>query len=65
MTNRTKEPKFFETGTKKDELIDFRVWLAEADRLRVRLQPEYLKALIDAELYKNPVAQLGAWRRGL
>jgi len=58
LTNRTKEPKFFETGTKKDELIDFRVWLAEADRLRVRLQPEYLKALIDTELYKNHIAQL-------
>ncbi len=53
LTFRTKNPKFFDTGTKADELIDFRVWLAEADRLNIQILPQALEQLIDEELHKH------------
>lgn len=58
LTLRTKDPKFFETGTKADELVDFRVWLAEADRLKINFSTDYLFAMIDAELYKRALTEM-------
>jgi hypothetical protein len=44
-------------SVKANAIIDFRVWLAEADRLRIQLLPEHLEHLIDLELFKTTIAR--------
>lgn len=54
LDERTRSNKyFFETGTKADDIIDFQVWLAEADRLKINFSKDLLFAMIDTELYKR------------
>lgn len=58
LTLRTKDPKFFDTGVKGDELIDFQVWLAEADRLRINFTGEQLLRMVNEELYKQALTDI-------
>jgi len=51
-TIRLKDKYFFDTGVKADELIDFRTWLAEADRLGISLLPQHLEILVATELHR-------------
>lgn len=53
LTLRTKDPKFFETGTKTDDIVDFLVWLAEADRLGVRVPDKLVYTMIGNELFRE------------
>src|SRR5262249_51247024 len=57
LTFRTKEPNFFDNSfkpaSKIDELIDFRVWLTEADRLGINIPTDKLLNMIEAELFKD------------
>ena len=46
LLRRLQNPNFFDSGTKIEELVDFRTWLAEADRLGVSLTDEELRKLI-------------------
>ena len=46
LVRRVNAPFFFDTGTKVEELVDFKTWLAEADRLGIAITPEELQRLI-------------------
>src|SRR5206468_10473321 len=46
-------PRYFESGVKIDDLVDFKLWLAEADRLNIDLTIEAVKALVRIELVRN------------
>jgi hypothetical protein len=46
LVRRHSAPNFFDTGTKIEELVDFKTWLAEADRLDIRITHEELQKLI-------------------
>lgn len=67
LTLKTKNTNFFGTGTKIDDLVDFRMWLAEADRLGVFLTPENVvgsikePGLIEMDLVKR-LATIGMSR---
>jgi hypothetical protein len=50
---KMRRQRFFETGVKIDELINFMVWLAEADRLRVELTDKDVRDLAALE-YGDP-----------
>ena len=45
-----RKPLYFTGGTKLGELMDFKMWLIEADRLGIRLEPEFVQSLLDLEL---------------
>jgi hypothetical protein len=57
LTFRTKDTNFFEgptkTASKVDDLIDFRVWLAEADRLGIKIPDNLFLRMLEAELFKD------------
>jgi hypothetical protein len=48
---RAVRARYFGTGVTLDELVDFKVWLHEADRLGVNLIPEHVKALLNDDLF--------------
>lgn len=51
LEQRARQPRFFgESGVKIDDLIDFKIWLAEADRLKIELTDEKVAELTQLEL---------------
>src|SRR5260370_4328717 len=46
LSKRLRQPRYFEGGVKLEELLDFMLWLQEADRLGINLQPEAVDALV-------------------
>ncbi len=48
---RAVKPRYFDTGVTLDELVDFKVWQHEADRLGVNLIPEHVKTLLNDDLF--------------
>jgi hypothetical protein len=49
LQERLSKPRYFGSGVKLDELVDFQVWLLEADRLGITLLPDDVKRLLDLE----------------
>lgn len=50
---RQKRSRYFESGTKLDDLADFKVWLAVANRLGVKLDDAALVELVRRDLYDD------------
>ena len=46
LVRRLNLTNFFDTGTKIEELVDFKTWLAEADRLGINITSDELQKLI-------------------
>jgi hypothetical protein len=53
------KPRFFGAGVTLDDLVDFKVWLHEADRLGVALVPEDVKRLLNQEVYAYEFKDFG------
>lgn len=45
-----RQPRYFESGVKAEELLDFKIWIAEADRLGIYLNNDAVMQLIPFEL---------------
>ena len=54
---RLKSKEFFPGGVQGDELLTFKAWLSEADRLGVTLRPTDVPWLVLADVYKLDMAQ--------
>jgi hypothetical protein len=50
---RWHKAKYFGSGVKLDELVDFKVWLLEADRLGIKLLPEHVQILLNIEMLSD------------
>ncbi|MCI0681239.1 MAG: SurA N-terminal domain-containing protein [Gemmataceae bacterium] len=51
LEEKARQPNFFgDSGFKFDDLVDFQVWLAEADRLGIELTDEAVLSLVQIEL---------------
>jgi hypothetical protein len=59
LSRRYQSPNFFDTGTKVPDLVDFKTWLLEADRLGISISDDELRKLIDLDTFRNVV--LGAF----
>jgi hypothetical protein len=55
LLHRLNDRHFFGTGTKLDELVDFQAWLAEADRLEIRLEPKAYEEMSYGDLYRRQI----------
>jgi hypothetical protein len=76
---RNRKMRYFGTGVKLHELLDFKVWLVEADRLGIKLTPDHVRILLRKELLPpevryflkqeviqfDPVDHMGVVIRGL
>lgn len=45
LESNLRAPRYFDSGVKIDELVDFKLWLMEADRLNIDLSPVAVKDL--------------------
>lgn len=52
-TERLKKPRYFEGSITLEGLADFKMWLAEADRLRIYLDAEAVRRLVESELNRT------------
>src|SRR6516162_8712198 len=48
---RKAKPRYFDGGVKFDDLVEFKLWQAEADRLGIYIQDEHLEILFASELF--------------
>jgi hypothetical protein len=55
LTNRLARPRFFSGGVKYDDLLNFMLWLQQADRLGIALEREALAVLISEQIYGRAV----------
>ncbi len=53
---------YFDSGVTLDELVDFKVWLYEADRLGVNLVPEHVKLLLNDDLGASKFFQMFGYK---
>src|SRR5207244_384506 len=44
-------PRYFEGGVKFDELVEFKLWQLEADRLGIKIEDQHIKYLFAWEFY--------------
>ncbi len=51
LETRLRNPRYFGSGVKLEELMDFKIWLHEADRLNIQLAPEIVQYMVDAEMF--------------
>lgn len=58
LSERLERPRYFEGGTKFDEIVDFILWRNQADRLGVNLGIEGLRELIQLDVHGRPVGFL-------
>ncbi len=54
---RLQKPRYFDLGTKLDDVIEFKIWQAQADRLGVTLTEEYLQTLVMREFFNSLAEQ--------
>ena len=54
---RLKAKEFFPGGLQPDDLLTFKAWLAEADRLGVVLQPDDVNWLVLSDIYKMDMSR--------
>lgn len=50
LEQRLAKPRYFGTGVKLEDLVDFKIWQGQADRLGVNLLPENVLSLLSAEV---------------
>ena len=62
LSRRYQSPNFYDTGTTVPDLIDFKTWLLEADRLGITISDDELRKLIALDTFRNVV--LGAFAGG-
>ena len=48
---RRARPRYFDIGVKFDDLIEFKLWQAEADRLGIRLEKEHIDLMFNMEFF--------------
>jgi hypothetical protein len=53
LENTLRAPRYFDSGVKIDELVDFKLWLIEADRLNIDLNPIAVKDLTASLLVRG------------
>jgi hypothetical protein len=51
LLDRMRQPRYFEGGVKLDDLIEFKLWDALADKLSIRMQPEDVDFLVRSEFF--------------
>ena len=50
LAKRASRIRYFDSGVKLEDLVDFKVWLNEADRLGIKLDPNHVKSLLNTEM---------------
>src|SRR5712692_43143 len=50
---RKARPRYFESGVKFDDLVEFKLWQAEADRLGIYIQDRHLEMLFASEFFST------------
>ncbi|MCI0637780.1 MAG: hypothetical protein L0Y72_22895 [Gemmataceae bacterium] len=50
---RLRNRRYFGSGVKLEELMDFKIWLHEADRLNIQLVPEIVQHMIGMEFFSK------------
>ena len=53
LEERLRKPRFFPGGVKLDDLVEFKLWQIQADRLGIRLDDEHLDQLVRIEFFKT------------
>ena len=51
LAERMRRPRYFEGGVKLDDLVEFKLWEALADKLKIRLLPDDVRFMIRAEFF--------------
>jgi hypothetical protein len=51
LIERMRKPRFFEGGVKFDDLVEFKLWQTQADRLGIRLEDDHLHYLFRNEFF--------------
>jgi hypothetical protein len=59
--SRIKRPRYFDTGVKLEDLVDFLVWRNQADRLDIRLVTEHVNGMMYEELYWRQTGYDPSW----
>jgi hypothetical protein len=49
LEHRLLKPRFFPGGVKLDDLVEFKLWQIQADRLGIRLEGDHLQKLVEIE----------------
>jgi hypothetical protein len=50
---RKSRPRYFDLGLKFDDLLEFKLWQAVADKLDIKLDEDHVTALLHLELFSN------------
>jgi hypothetical protein len=48
---KKKRPRFFDIGTKLDDMLEFKLWQVQADRMGIFLEDEHVKFLFHVEFF--------------
>lgn len=52
LEKRLRNQRYFGTGVKAEDLLDFKIWLKEADRLGINLTDDVVRAMINSEMFE-------------
>ncbi len=50
---RKARPRYFDLGVKFDDLLEFKLWQAVADKLDIRLDDDHVNSLLDLEMFSS------------
>lgn len=53
LAHRLQGPRYFDGGTKLDDLLDFIIWRNQADRLNIQLTEKYVKDMVKFSVFDN------------
>jgi hypothetical protein len=53
LIHRLRHPRFFEGGVMVDDLIEFKTWQTQADRLGVKISDDDLDAIVQMQFFSN------------
>jgi hypothetical protein len=57
LLERMRKPRYFEGGTKFDDLVEFKLWQAQADKLNIRLLDEDVRRMLYYEFFTTEYSQ--------
>jgi hypothetical protein len=57
LLERLRRPRYFDGGTKFDDLVEFKLWQAEADKLNIRLLDEDVNEMLRSEFFSSKYVQ--------
>lgn len=60
LEERLRRPRYFGTSAKLDDLVDFQIWLKEADRLGIHLTDQIVQEMIFHEMFSFGVTREGS-----